>query len=840
MPELAHHALKERTESAALRHASTSAHVLDLTPFAAPVVQEKKSAPRGFARLRHMLDERIHLHDLRVRRVSTHHVDWRDFPPHHAKGLRHAARITLHRFLDEHPLADLTIVTVAHIAVLIAWRIVSAPHRALTRTRVAMQSVAAPLLLPAVRVMPREHAHTAPQKRFVLRMPRIRFSLPHIAMTRTASIAAAAALFILPMGAYAMLGGLRSQKALVVDDGMRAVGMLKAAVAAAQAHDFSASSEALHAAAGDFAEARQRLGALGIVMNAASEVLPINSAATSASPLLTAGEEAAAGGAELTAGLTAAGSLDSPLAKLRAIRDAATRALPHLNRASDAVQRVSEGIIPQEHREKFELARRELPRLAGALAGASEASLALEAVLGGNGERRYLVLFQNNAELRPTGGFIGSFALVDVKDGKIAAMEIPGGGSYDLQGSLGLDLVAPQPLRLINPRWEFQDANWYPDFPSSAAQISRFYEKSGGPTVDGVIAVNASLMESLLAATGPIDMPAYGKTISAQNFFYETQKQVEVEYDKTANKPKQFVADLAPKMLERIMTGDEKLWFTLAGTVATALAEKDLQIWFRDADLQTRLAGYCWDGSMGAADGDYLAIVHTNIAGQKTDRAMKETVTHTARIMADGSAVVTLEIARTHTGQKGALFSGVRNVDYLRVYVPEGSTLVEARGFNAPDAKLFGLAEAGADTDPALAEQERGMRIDRESGTQVFTEQGKTVFGNWVQTDPGETSTVSLTYKLPAATLRIADERGIGALYARVTGGSGERLMRYGLTVRKQAGEVPPQFTSVIEIPRGAVVATESPTRALDDRGRSTVTQELRTDTAFDMTITLP
>ena len=91
-------------------------------------------------------------------------------------------------------------------------------------------------------------------------------------------------------------------------------------------------------------------------------------------------------------------------------------------------------------------------------------SSALDSVFGDKQLKRYLIVFQNNNEIRPTGGFMGSFALVDIQKGKILNIDIPGGGTYDLKGQMKKEVEPPLPLQLSNNRWEFQDANWFPDF----------------------------------------------------------------------------------------------------------------------------------------------------------------------------------------------------------------------------------------------------------------------------------------------------------------------------------------------------------------------------------------
>src|SRR3989339_468312 len=93
--------------------------------------------------------------------------------------------------------------------------------------------------------------------------------------------------------------------------------------------------------------------------------------------------------------------------------------------------------------------------------------------------------------------------------GEIERINLPGDGSYNLQGALQLRVEAPKPLSLLNARWEFQDTNWFPDFKASAQKLLEFHASAGGPTVDGVIAVNARFVADLLNILGPVEMPSY-------------------------------------------------------------------------------------------------------------------------------------------------------------------------------------------------------------------------------------------------------------------------------------------------------------------------------------------
>lgn len=820
-----------------------SPHLLDLKETrteerAAPGI----AVPRGpLARLMRALDERIHLRDLRARTVSIRQRGWKDFPPASASTMRQAVWMTVVRFFDGHPLADLTMLAVVHITAVIIWKIALHPIESLLDAlapRAERAAVALPGLLPMPPAAAIPPAAVMKQARNAAHEPRRSALFTAFLRTedwqrKTLGFAAAALLFVLPLSAYGTIGGLRTEKEHAIDKSMRAVALLHAAGNAAKNNDFGAAGDAFDAAAKDFVGARAELGALGAFLNSAADVLPVNTPLTSAGPLLAAGEAIAVGGAKISAGLAALDATKDPMMKLRLVRSTLQDSLPQLLTASRAIGKVADDAVPERFRPQIAAAKRDLPKLAETVTNASAVAETLESILGKDGPKRYLVVFQNNSELRPTGGFIGSFALIDVNDGKVKTMDIPGGGSYDLKGQLALQLNSPQPLHLVNARWQFQDANWYPDFPTSAATLTRFYSKSGGPTVDGVIAVTATFMEKLLSVTGPIDMPEYGKTITSQNFFFETQKAVELDYDKARNKPKKFIADLAPRVIQRVIDADRKTFIRLATTLDDALGRKELLFWFKDQPLQRQIAALGWDGAVKQADGDYLYLVHTNIAGQKTDLAMKDDISHAAKVLPDGGVIVTLTLSRAHTGQKGALFSGVRNVDYLRAYVPKGSVLVSASGFSQPDPKLFKIPENGLGDDPALASEEKGMRIDRDSGTMAYEEGGKTVFANWVQTDPGRTSVVTLVYQLPPGTATVTvDDGRFAALYDRVTNSAGRRL-KYSLLVQKQPGANPARFVSSVDLPRGYFPVWQSPERVEDGRGSLSAIGTLERDSLF-------
>jgi len=422
--------------------------------------------------------------------------------------------------------------------------------------------------------------------------------------------------------------------------------------------------------------------------------------------------------------------------------------------------------------------------------------------LGKDNIKKYLVIFQNNSELRPTGGFMGSYALVEMHDGKIVKMDVPGGGFYDLKAATVTAVEAPKPFHLFSPYWQIWNANWFPDWPASAEKISKFYEKTTvGETVDGVLSLTPDVIEDLLALTGPIEMPAYGKIITAENFVPEVQMAVEFEYDPEENQPKKIIADMLPIVLDRIFDINIQTAPQFLQILNNNLKEKNVLIWFRDENMQATVQNLNWGGEVCENSGDYLMVIHTNIGGGKTDRIIENEILHNVEIDSNGNIFNNVTLTRTHNGQIGNVFEDQNNVDYVRFYVPQGSELINAEGFDFMPPNLVKTA-ANYKTlakDPDLTAIEQNPVLDEKYNMRITQEFGKTCFGNWMQVKPGEEKTVSLKYKLPFKLKK--EELTFWDKVLNLFRTSDPQPLRYTLIHQKQSGLKSTQFTSNLNIP---------------------------------------
>ena len=244
----------------------------------------------------------------------------------------------------------------------------------------------------------------------------------------------------------------------------------------------------------------------------------------------------------------------------------------------------------------------------------------------------------------------------------------------------------------------------------------------------------------------------------------------------------------------------------VAVLMSQSLETKDIQVAFSRPEEEALVERYGWNGRLKPTDGDSLALIETNIGGQKTDEAIAEDVNQQVTVHDDGTITEDVTLRRTDTAQKGDLFRGVRNVSYLRAYVPEGAKLLSATGFNTPDAKLFKPPEEAGATDPMIASAEQTLMA--QNGADVFVESGHTVFGGWMQLDPGNSQRIMLSYRLPFTVQELLSK------VEASTNSSQAPRAAYTLLLTSQSGKTQRTVNSSVTLPEGWKVDWSRPIQA--------------------------
>ncbi len=642
-----------------------------------------------------------------------------------------------------------------------------------------------------------------------------------------------------------VVGGTLSAFALgtknrVEKRGSQALGYLEKAKADLLAGDFESAQNNLAVAEESFAKAEKETDKLGGQLLDALVYVPYLSKVSTGRNVIILGDNLTKALGELAEISKLMKGVKNPLDRsvkeqpsltdiLLAVQEKIVSARDYLGRAEKAGEKVKIEDLPPQYQEKMRKVKEILPLVKNSLDDFSRTAKIFLELLGYNGPRRYLIVFENNQEMRATGGFIGSYGLLQTNKGRVESLKIE--GIYNPDGQLKVNVVPPRPIQKISAAWSTHDANWWPDFPKSARKIAWFYEKTGGPTTDGVIAVTPVVLQKLLEVTGPVEMPKYGKIITSKNFVEAIQSEVEKDFaekkeeEKTKNgnslksslkkeraseerkgqvekevrDPKKILADLAPKLLSRVFNVDGlQRSGKVLQALLTSLREKHVLLYFNEPTAQKIVSEQGWSGEVLQTDKDYLMVVNTNINGFKTDGVIDESIKEEVNIDNDGRVVDTLTVVRRHRGgQTKYEWWNKVNADYLRVYIPQGSKLLSASGYTREmNEERLDYDRLGFQIDKDVEKEERYMKIDPETGTRIYNEDGKTVLANWVYVSPGETVTLVYKYELP---FRLDWQKGVA---------------RYSLLVQKQSGSIGSDLEVVVKLPENAQVSWWEPATA--------------------------
>lgn len=411
-----------------------------------------------------------------------------------------------------------------------------------------------------------------------------------------------------------------------------------------------------------------------------------------------------------------------------------------LSKAASQIEKVNLDNLPENQRENFVSLKSKIQIISLSVGNLEKVfSLANSFLMG---QKNILLLFENNNELRASGGFIGTFGNLKLTDGNITAINVS--SIYDLDGQLSEIIKPPHPILNVNSRWFMRDANWFADFPATAKAVSGFYEKEGGETPDIVIAITPNLIIDWLKITGPISMPKYGITINADNFIEQTQVATTLNENMPTNEPKQILADLVPIFMQKFSEADKNLWPIIIQSLQNNLNSKQIAVYSRDSTLAQKLNNFHWTGNIEKSDRDYLSIISSNLGGTKTDLFVDQKINLKTMVEQDGSIINELSITRTN---KLPVLDKTGNISYLRILVPNGSKLISNLGFDYKNLDFPKDIDYRID-DSVLAWEKNSVK-DVLTGTTIGTESGKTFFANWMELKGGESKTIKIIYQLP-------------------------------------------------------------------------------------------
>jgi len=294
----------------------------------------------------------------------------------------------------------------------------------------------------------------------------------------------------------------------------------------------------------------------------------------------------------------------------------------YLERAQKAGAQVDLEVLPVAQRGAFVNARATITSALEAVDEFESLVPIITEVLGGNGARTYLIEQVNAAELRPGGGFIGTYSLLRADQGALTLIRSGDAvefiGKRPVPGQPGY-VQPPGPLReslLQNKSWSFIDSNFFADFPSNAKAGEGFVQPFLKDHIDAIISIDYYTVAKMLELTGPLAIPGYRVTVNSVDFV-----PLIVEYD-LANSPvhKAILSAVAGPLMNRVATLSPDQWPALIAALNELSAARHLQVYFNNADVQKEMDQFGWTGTLNPTGaGDFMTSVESNLGATKAN-----------------------------------------------------------------------------------------------------------------------------------------------------------------------------------------------------------------------------
>ena len=323
--------------------------------------------------------------------------------------------------------------------------------------------------------------------------------------------------------------------------------------------------------------------------------------------------------------------------------------------------------------------------------------------LGADDTVRYLALFQNPAEVRPTGGFVGTIAFVEIERGQISSYEFHDvyeiSSRYQERVDDGID--PPWALaEFVRPDYvQYQDANWWPHFPTTARNYIDITTVAGWGPIDSVVAVQPDAVSDLITITGPITVDVDGddRVITPENLQDEAERQRRIERQGVEREAghKEVVSLIGEVLLNHLSEGDRDDLIDAAFLVFDALDRRDMQAYHVDNAVQAFLEERNWAGQVHPDPGTpTIATAFANVTGLKTSLVMQPGMElELLESGTEGVMEATLTITMDHVGEQEAdpFYEGFQRW-WIDLMLPEKAILIDStpRPADDPDASNGG------------------------------------------------------------------------------------------------------------------------------------------------------
>ncbi|HET9016814.1 MAG TPA: DUF4012 domain-containing protein [Thermomicrobiaceae bacterium] len=324
---------------------------------------------------------------------------------------------------------------------------------------------------------------------------------------------------------------------------------------------------------------------------------------------------------------------------------------------------------------------------------------AISAALGENGPTRYMLLFQNWAELRPAGGFPGTVALVTFDRGQIRGYQFF--DVHDLSDDYvhmrTVKLPEPYPIAHYFPQDGFliQDATWFANFPTSARQFMSMYAQTDWPSINGVVAIEPSLVSDLLRVTGPmhVNIDGQDRLITADNVYSEIERPRRLQIEgiiggsQGYNLHKEALSTIGQALIDRLKISPRGELLSAGKSLFTAANARDVQFYSATPAVESLLDQQRWSGRLEPDPGmPTLAVVYGNLVTDKSSTNLQPDTTLTLSAPSGGriQATLALRLKNTGTGPGTDFYEGFQDW-WIQLVLPTGSRVVTRSQAAEPD-----------------------------------------------------------------------------------------------------------------------------------------------------------
>ncbi|MDP2642482.1 MAG: DUF4012 domain-containing protein [Candidatus Peregrinibacteria bacterium] len=410
-------------------------------------------------------------------------------------------------------------------------------------------------------------------------------------------------------------------------------------------------------------------------------------------------------------------------------------ALKEIASATEKIKNIDEKSLPTEIGSRITLAKQKINEVSGILKTISESFPSLLKLLGDEKLHRYLILLQNNNEIRATGGFIGSYAIVEIQDGYIEKLDVH--DVYDIDGSYKGVIEPPEELKFFTTNWRFRDSNYSPDFKVAAAKAKWFLETEGGPEIDTVIAINQGLLKDMLEISGPVQVGNFGK-LNSENYNLLLSFIIESKYW-GAEDPKHILKVFIPEFKNQIMK--EENVSKMMSKLYKAIQQKHIMAYSSDPQVEALFESFGLNGEMNKLknDEDYLSVINTSVGGTKSDQFIEEKIYHNTTIDKFGTVIDEVNIKRTHLWTDSIYYQWKKTLGAYGIDgMPDQIIDILGRGRNKVSTRVYV-------PDGAILLSSTGAEIQ----TKYDRDLKKTYFIFQVEVKAGESKEINIKYQLP-------------------------------------------------------------------------------------------